>query len=82
MRYPFFFIPKLGRRQAIFWTNTGMLLIIPIETNFSDILIEIHAISFKKMQENALENALWKTTANLSRPQSVKTIASKVGRSP
>ena len=38
-----------GRRQAIIWTNTGILLTGPSETNFSEILIEIHTFSFKKM---------------------------------
>ena len=38
-----------GRRQAIIWTNTGILLIGPLETNFSNILIEIHIFSFRKM---------------------------------
>ena len=32
-----------GRRQAIIWTNTGILLIGPLATNFNEILIEIHA---------------------------------------
>ena len=27
------------RRQAIIWTNAGILLIAPLETNSSDILI-------------------------------------------
>ena len=40
-------------RQAIIWTNVGILLIEPLETNFSRILIEIYAFSLKK---NALEN--------------------------
>ena len=30
-----------GRRQAIIWTNVGILLIGPLGTNFSEILIEI-----------------------------------------
>ena len=30
-----------GRRQAIIWTNDGILLIGPFGTNFSEILIEI-----------------------------------------
>ena len=30
-----------GRRQAIIWTNAGLLLIGPLGTNFSEILIEI-----------------------------------------
>ena len=38
-----------GRRQAIIWTNAGILLIRPLGTNFSEILIEIHTFSFKKM---------------------------------
>ena len=38
-----------GRRQAIIWTNAGILLIGPLRTNFSEILIEIHTFSFKKI---------------------------------
>ena len=38
-----------GRRQAIIWTNAGILLIGPLGTNFSEILIEIHTFSSKKM---------------------------------
>ena len=38
-----------GRRQAIIWTNAGILLIGPLGTNFSEIVIEIHTFSFKKM---------------------------------
>ena len=30
-----------GRRQAIFWTNAGILLIGPLGTNFSEIFILI-----------------------------------------
>ena len=37
-----------GRHQAIIWTNAGILLIGPLVTNFSEILIEIHTFSFKK----------------------------------
>ena len=39
-----------GRRQAIIWTNAGILLIGTLETNFNEILIEIHTVSFKKMR--------------------------------
>ena len=39
-----------GRRQAIIWTSAGILLIGPLGTNFSEILIEINTFSFKKMQ--------------------------------
>ena len=38
-----------SRRQAIIWTNAGLLLIGPIGTNFSEILIENQTFSFKKM---------------------------------
>ena len=37
------------RRQAIIWTNVGILLIGPLGTNFSEISIEIHIFSFKKI---------------------------------
>ena len=36
-------------RQAIIWTNAGILLIGPLGTNFSEIYIEILTFSFKKM---------------------------------
>ena len=38
-----------GRRQAIIWTNAGILLIGPLGTNFSEFLIVIHTFSFNKM---------------------------------
>ena len=38
-----------GRRQAITWTNVGIVLIGPLGTNFSEMLIEIHTFSFKKI---------------------------------
>ena len=37
------------RRQAIIWTNAGILSIGHLGTNFSEILIEILTFSFKKM---------------------------------
>ena len=39
-----------GRHQAIIRTNAGVLLIRPLGTNFSEILIEILIFSFKKMR--------------------------------
>ena len=39
-----------GRRQAIIWTNGGILLIGPLGTNFSEILIEIQTFSLKKIR--------------------------------
>ena len=38
-----------GRRQAIIWTNAGILLIWPLGTNFSEIAIDIQTFSFKKI---------------------------------
>ena len=38
-----------SQRQAIIWTNAGILLIGTLGTNFSEILIEIHTFSNKKM---------------------------------
>ena len=38
-----------GRRQAIIWTNAGILLIGPWGTNSNDILMKIIIFSFKKM---------------------------------
>ena len=38
-----------GWHQAIIWTNTGVLLIRTLETNFSEILSKIHTFSFRKI---------------------------------
>ena len=38
-----------GRRQAIIWTNAGIWSMGPLGTNFSEILIETHTFSFRKM---------------------------------
>ena len=48
-----------GRRQAIIWTNAGILLIRPLGTNFSEMLIEILAFSFKKMRLK-VSSAKWR----------------------
>ena len=53
-----------GRRQAIIWTNAGILLIWSSGTNFSEILTEIHTFSFKKMFLNVVR----KMAAILSLP--------------
>ena len=41
-----------GRWQAIIWTNAVILLIEPLGTNFSEILIAIHIFSLQKMHLN------------------------------
>ena len=38
------------RRQAIIWTNAGLLLIGPLGINLSEIVLEILTSSFKKMR--------------------------------
>ena len=48
-----------GRRQAIIWTNAGILLIGPLGTNFNEILIAIHTFSFKKMHLK-MSSAKWR----------------------
>ena len=47
-----------GRRQAIFWTNDGILLIRRLGTNFNEISIVILTFSFKKMRLK-LSSAKW-----------------------
>ena len=39
-----------GRRQAIIWTNAGILLIGSLAIHFSEILIEIKTFSFMEMR--------------------------------
>ena len=45
--------------QAIIWTNGRILLIGPLGTNFSEILIEIHIFSFKKMHLKMSSGKWW-----------------------
>ena len=47
------------RRQAIIWTKAGILLIGPLGTNFSEILIEILTFSFKKMRLKVSSAKRW-----------------------
>ena len=53
------------RRQAIIWTNAGILLIRPSGTNFSEILIEIDVFSFKKMHLK-MSSAKWRPVVSAS----------------
>ena len=48
-----------GRRQAIIWTNAGILLIGPLGTNFNEIFIEINTFSFKKIHLK-MSSAKWR----------------------
>ena len=47
------------RRQAVIWTNDGILLIGPLGTNCSEILIEILNVSFKNMRLK-VSSAKWR----------------------
>ena len=66
-----------GRRQAIIWTNAGILWIRPLGTNFSEILIEIYTclsmLNYGKDQcrsdQTVILNAL---TVYPQKPNSVK----------
>ena len=48
-----------GQHQAVIWTNAGMLLIGPLGTDFSEILNQIYAFSFKKM-DSKMSSAKWR----------------------
>ena len=54
-------------RQAIIWTNVRILLIGPLRTNFSEILIKIHTFSFKKINlKHHLQNSGQLVSASMS----------------
>ena len=46
-------------RQAIIWTNAGILLIGPLGTNFSEISIKIQTFSFTKLRLK-VSSAKWR----------------------
>ena len=48
-----------GRRQAIIWTNAGILLIWSLWTNSNEILIEINLFSLKKMRLKMSSEKWW-----------------------
>ena len=57
-----------GRRQAIIWTNAGILLIEPLGTKFNEFF---YRNSYIFIHENALENVVCEAASLLSRPQCV-----------
>ena len=67
-----------GRRQAITWTNAGILSIRTLGTNFSEILSEIPTFSFKKIHLK-MSSAI--SAAILSQPQYVNSLQSVNGSS-
>ena len=64
-------------RQAIIWTNAGILSIGPLGTNFSEILIGIQIFPFKKIYLKIV----CERASILSRPQCVKGMAIPQGLS-
>ena len=48
-----------GRRQAIIWTNAGILLIRILRTNFTETLIKIPTFSFQQMHSK-ISSAKWR----------------------
>ena len=55
------------RRQAIIWINAEILLIGPLGTNFSEILIEILTLSFRKcISKGRLQNGVHFVSASMS----------------
>ena len=68
-----------GRRQAIIWTNAGILLIRTIGTSFSEILIEIRTFSFKKIRLR-LSSGTWRSFC-LGLSALTRLIPGRAGRS-
>ena len=48
-----------GRRQAIIWTNVGILLIGSLATNFNEILVEIYTFSSSKLHLQMSSGKWW-----------------------
>ena len=54
-----------GQRQAIIWTNDGILVTGPPVPNFTETSIKIHIFSFKKMHLNMLSGNCWLSCLSL-----------------
>ena len=54
-----------GRLQAITWTSDEILLIVPLGTNFSEILIGIQTFSFNKMHFNKMRIGIHFVSASM-----------------
>ena len=78
-----------GRRQAIIWTNAGILLIGPLGTNFSEILIKVFTFSFKKMHVKmssgkwrpfclGLNVLTWFSCSPVTQPYKISTVTKTV----
>ena len=60
-----------GRRQAIIWSNGGIIFIRTLGTNFSEMLSKK---SYIVIHENSFQNVVCEMAAILSRSQCVKTL--------
>ena len=54
------------RRQAIIWTNAGIMLIRNLGTNFREILREIHTLLFKNMHLKMSSVVWWQFCLGLN----------------
>ena len=61
------------QRQAIIWTYDGILLIGPLGTNFSEILIEIHKFSFRF--HHVSNNFAWALFQYLKSPKTFQSLS-------
>ena len=68
------------RRQAIIWTNGGTLLIGPLGTNFSEILIEIKTFALKKirLKMSSAKCCSFRLGLNVLKPQGLRTSSDTV----
>ena len=66
-----------ARRQAIIWTNTGIFIVRPLGTNFSEILFEIHIISFKKIHLKMSSGKWWPFCLNVLKLIHVSNIVAR-----
>ena len=55
-----------GRREAIIWTNDGILLIRTFRTHFSEIVSEIHTFTFKNMHFKMSSGKWWPSCLSLN----------------
>ena len=55
-----------GRREAIIWTNDGILLIRTFRTHFSEIVSEIHTFTFKNMHFKMSSGKWWPSCLGLN----------------
>ena len=65
-----------GRRQAIIWTNAGILLNGPWGTKFNEILIGIHTFHSRKFIWKCLRNGAHFVSASICQAATLKLVHS------